>query len=731
MALLDYIRGGHTGVRGHQVRLNVISNNIANIGTVGFKRSYTQSFESYLDQVTHATDAPGNTSTVDELNRGFGIRAMEAFIDSRPGEYVQTGNSLDLAVQNSGYFIVENDGRQLYTRDGTMTLDRDKNLIQTSTSSFIKGYKADLNPDGTTSVEIGTDLERITFKHLEFLPFRSTNLVNFASNLNSDSSDRKIQVVKNLGKLTDANGREQVLDTRWKTLGPQSFEYQIIQNKQPAFKAELEVDSLGNVVNWVVPEQEGVEVSTDEQGRQRHVTYTYNSEMPDGTFERLAVTTTLPLKSDATSTQILLNHLIRPGRPGDEGFEDQDPVRLSSEYTKGTVHQVFSEVVDSKGVAHDIGYDFEHIDTATNRWEYRVSLSEDDPLIQSYLRNPLNGVQNPDRPAAVDLEKAKDAVFGLSRVGLIHFSENGFPDKEKSIIPDVVGNAQIIETQKVGSTTLNTPDGSTNLPLDIYVTPEGAGFRYELLLPASNEHVLALANDPTNRIEEPNNLKLNDLRKINRQIFSQSNQGTLVFDRDGNLDPQRSVTPTVTGSLPQGSVSSPVPLSLFDGVRSSFRRSLDSDQGTIEMKMDMSLISGFGGEFSTAVREQNGYVDGLLKKTSITSTGDGVLVGNYTNKQFREIGQLGLAVFRNTSGLVKQGTNLFRIGDNTGVDENSIGIPNSFTRGLVHPGIQEHSNVNLINEFTNLIITQRAFQANSKVITTTDSVLQTGISIKR
>ena len=127
----------------------------------------------------------------------------------------------------------------------------------------------------------------------------------------------------------------------------------------------------------------------------------------------------------------------------------------------------------------------------------------------------------------------------------------------------------------------------------------------------------------------------------------------------------------------------------------------------------------------------NGYEEGFLKTTSITSNGDGKLVANYSNGELREVGQLGLAVFSNTGGLVRSGSNLFRLGNNTGINEDTIGAPDSSKRGLVQTGFLEQSNVDLINEFTNLIITQRAFQANSKVITTSDAILQTGIGIKR
>ena len=135
--------------------------------------------------------------------------------------------------------------------------------------------------------------------------------------------------------------------------------------------------------------------------------------------------------------------------------------------------------------------------------------------------------------------------------------------------------------------------------------------------------------------------------------------------------------------------------------------------------------------FSTAVRETDGYESGILKYTSITSTGDGTLRGRYTNGEERDIGQIGLAIFRNAKGLTKEGSNLFSLSANSGFDENSIGAPNSATRGLILNQTLELSNVDLPTEFTELLITQRSYQANSKAITTSDAALQTAINIKR
>ena len=731
MAFIDYIRAGESGVKGHQTRLNVISNNIANSGTVGFKRSFTQFFESFVKDVTTSTPSASNASTLDGISRGFGTDPVKSFVDGSSGGYAQTGNPLDLAIEDDGFFIVETGGEQYYTRDGNLSVDKDGNLIQVSTGSYVKGFVATLENDGTTQINTKGTLGRISFSQLTNLPSKPTSKVEFGSNLNGESQDRGMSISKNHAQLKDANGKILTFDARWKTIDEDSFEFQVRQNGQLAFTAELKVNHLGDIIDWSIPDQAGILVHRNPNEDSNFVSYSYNSEKEDGTFERRFVSVQLPSEVTKAGKRTLMDHSFFKGTPDDEQFQDQEPVQIGSEFNRGAVHKILSSVVDSNGMTHAISYNFEHVDTSENQWSYRVNLPVEDPLIQAYLKNPANGVETPDRPSEMDLERANNAIFGLSRIGNLYFDKKGMPDLEKSNIPRVSGNSAIMESVRVGSTTLNTATGEEALPLDIYATPEKNGFRYELLLPANTQNVMDLAKEPKFNLNSSESLTIDELRILNNEIFSGSNTGFINYDQAGNIDSGKSSFPKLRASLPQGEVNSEVSADLFKSLIPNIKRVSDETLGMIDMELDMSLISGLGGEFSTSVRNRNGYEEGFLKTTSITSNGDGKLVANYSNGELREVGQLGLAVFSNTGGLVRSGSNLFRLGNNTGINEDTIGAPDSSKRGLVQTGFLEQSNVDLINEFTNLIITQRAFQANSKVITTSDAILQTGIGIKR
>jgi flagellar hook protein FlgE len=147
--------------------------------------------------------------------------------------------------------------------------------------------------------------------------------------------------------------------------------------------------------------------------------------------------------------------------------------------------------------------------------------------------------------------------------------------------------------------------------------------------------------------------------------------------------------------------------------------------GTI--KVDLSQLKQFGGTTSLTPADVDGNAMGTLQ--SISLSGDGTIVGVYSNSLREPIGKLALASFSNPSGLAKAGNSSFTVGDNSG--QPVIGDPGTGGRGTLTAGALEMSNVDLAEEFTNLIVAQRGFQANSRVITTSDQVLQELVNLKQ
>jgi len=144
------------------------------------------------------------------------------------------------------------------------------------------------------------------------------------------------------------------------------------------------------------------------------------------------------------------------------------------------------------------------------------------------------------------------------------------------------------------------------------------------------------------------------------------------------------------------------------------------------VKLDITGITAFGGENTAEVVSSNGNAMGSLASYSISP--DGTIQGVFTNGMKQPLGQIALATFNNPSGLSKVGNSEYAESVNSG--QAQIGAAGTGSRGQLAAGELEGSNVDLSQEFSNLIIAQRGFEANSKVITTSDEVLQDLVNLK-
>ncbi len=143
--------------------------------------------------------------------------------------------------------------------------------------------------------------------------------------------------------------------------------------------------------------------------------------------------------------------------------------------------------------------------------------------------------------------------------------------------------------------------------------------------------------------------------------------------------------------------------------------------------VDLSKVSGFAGMSSLTVSGQNGTAVGKLE--SFTLGNDGSLIGSFSNGTKQVLAKIALAKFTNPAGLEKAGGSSYVATANSGNVQ--LGAAGDAGIGTLAGGSLEMSNVDLSQEFTNLIVAQRGFQANARIITTSDEVLQELGNLKR
>lgn len=138
-------------------------------------------------------------------------------------------------------------------------------------------------------------------------------------------------------------------------------------------------------------------------------------------------------------------------------------------------------------------------------------------------------------------------------------------------------------------------------------------------------------------------------------------------------------------------------------------------------------ITGYPIASATSSTNTDGYPPGNL--TSLMVDQDGLIQGVFDNGQVEQMGQLAIATFNNSQGLLRLGSNLFSETNASGAP--SIGAANTGGRGSVTGSALESSNVDIATEFTNMLVFERGYQANSRIITTSDEVIQEALSLKR
>ena len=183
-------------------------------------------------------------------------------------------------------------------------------------------------------------------------------------------------------------------------------------------------------------------------------------------------------------------------------------------------------------------------------------------------------------------------------------------------------------------------------------------------------------------------------------------EGTITFDAAGQYTGSTIDVPvTIDGSAGANQIGDPGGL-------------------TLDLK-NMTMLSM---DDSVAVTSQDGLPAGTVNGLYITPN-DGSIYLTYSNGVRQQVAQLAMARFTNPSGLIDAGHTTYQQGLNSGEPE--IGTANTGGRGTIASGYLEASNVDMAQEFTNMILAQRGFQASSRVITTSDEIMQELVNLKR
>lgn len=169
--MLASLTTGVSGLRCHQLLLEVVGNNLANVNTPSFKTSRVL-FSDVLSETLHpAMGASGTRGGTNPVQRGLGVKAATIDVDSSQGSLEMTGRNLDLAIRGEGFFVVNDGTQNLYTRVGTFAIDTEGKLVHSST-----GYRV-MDRYG----------QEVLIPSNTRLPGRATGTVNVTGNLDASA----------------------------------------------------------------------------------------------------------------------------------------------------------------------------------------------------------------------------------------------------------------------------------------------------------------------------------------------------------------------------------------------------------------------------------------------------------------------------------------------------------------------------------------------------------------
>jgi flagellar hook protein FlgE len=352
------------------------------------------------------------------------------------------------------------------------------------------------------------------------------------------------------------------------------------------------------------------------------------------------------------------------------------------------------ELADGAGNTDNLQLSLTPVDGQHNTWDFTLSASETTTNIASTGSNEISGTLITNNNGEVSLFETSggtDLTTGFDIVlnGGTAINMDSLVDSAGNSITNINEGFLIAEN---GDTSINAnlafeQTAKRNIAVDVF---DSQGGKHTVVLPLEKT-----ANNEWQISDSDEEFSVDGITGT----ASLGGDHTISFDENGNIEGGETVELSFTPAGP--------------GV-----------EQTVEL--DFNAVTQFEGSMTANFSNVNGYEDGALESFSFTETGD--VVGSYSNGLTQTLAKLGLANFSNPSGLSRQ-EGVFQTTSNSGDPELGPAAQGGF--GSLAPATLEMSNANLSQEFTNMITAQRGFQASSKLITTSDEMLQELVNLKR
>ncbi len=712
--MLKSLFAGVSGLQSHQVAMDIESNNIANVNTIGYKYSRAN-FSDLLAQTKSIATAPqGQLGGKNSVQVGLGSTVSSQTHIFSQGSVQNTDKNTDVAIQGDGFFIISPDGGNTYkyTRAGDFKFDADGNFVDNN-GFIVQGW---LRDPTTKRVDSSASITNIHISPGLTTPAQASQEVVLKANLNSGprvSSFSPAYTVKsgasnmqpaakdangiavnsgNIGVMFNEIGESFALQTGqgvWISFRTSKASPGVVTSNAPMtahFNVEPELNIPGNKISI-----SAVAGKTVRETANNYVAAINAQTTKTGVHASLDAANKIILENanEDASAGHNINFTLDSGGGGLTSSADVSAHRYrynpNSAVNMIGGDKTFTTMADLRKFMEDEArsYDANGSGGAVDS-KIEVSVNTQGKF---EVVNPGGSNTGDDYDLNLKITAYTDQRVASAILANTNFTKN--LEAMNSVLP--VGSGG-----KAFSQSFNAATHSSSI--DIF---DSLGSKHTLRM----EFRKTALNTSTGstwdlKVSVPHPAKIDTTVPFNEKL------GSISFNNDGSLATYN--LPNISFSGNNGSAPNQQ-ISLSFGTANAF-----------------GGMTSFDSQSTTSEISQNGFTGGDLVGIRIVQSG--TLVGSFSNGRSFGLAQIGMAKFTNNGGLSNEGGNVYIQTANSG--DPLIGTAASAGRGFIQSSSLEASNVDLSRSLTQLIIIQRGFQANSKIITTSDQLLQALIGLK-
>lgn len=672
---------GVSGLKTHQQRMDVIGNNIANVNTVGYKTDVVTFADVYYQTKRSPSAATSTLGGVNPRQVGYGVKVNSVTANMTQSGFTFSDKKTDLAIDGEGFFqVMDGTGNIRYTRAGDFYID-DNGYLLNADGYHVLGVTG--NSDG---VQASSEIIRIV------VPDTNANVSSATKMVNGTNVTISVTAPSD---YTDMSVSFQTAEFPYATYANNILTVYFNPNKQYSSEEDFQ-----NAVNQAL-QAGGINLPDDVE-----IEFEFE-EVPNDPEAKAA--SNLVEDLDFTTDQAYAD-FIRRVENATTGVTEYQYAKFSAknkEYT-GTITLTGT---GAAGATTTAAYD------GTN---WTITIGEDATMTDI----------NKAISTAVDTYNAANPNTPAEEISCTGWR----PGKDLAAF---MGDAAITTAKPMAGASINKPAlGGYDLKVvqpGEFANAYRINFAYSSTMGTTkaswDENTLTITVSDTSTIAEVNAAIVEAARGNEYKLLHFDNIEGLEYG-DGFFsfeETYEAETKPATSAYPAAN-----PKTAADNWNSGLRKAFFGGNPSVSPEGGKdSFFTETAKKLSTFALEdgRTGDEQPLKSVTDLTIQNDGTIIGYHAVHGYMVFGRIDIALFDNPNGLAKVGGTNFAETVASGAPR--LTVPGQDGAGVVLNGTLEMSNVDLADEFTNMITTQRGYQANSRVVTVSDTMLEELLNLKR